>query len=254
MLAQETGIAVVSDFRRKDVAAGGEGAPLAPIYHGALVRDLKTPVAVLNIGGVANVTWIGDRGAAAPRRLVAFDTGPGNALIDDWVRQTTGRPFDRDGRLAAAGRVDEDVLSTLLAEPYFARPPPKSLDRDEFVWRDAVGSLSVADGAATLTAFTARAVVRARAHLPLAPRRWLVSGGGRHNGVLMATLQDALAQQVDPVDRVGWLGDALEAQAFGFLAVRSLYGLPLSFPATTGVPRPLTGGVLHRPRSSDAMD
>ncbi len=240
LLARTTGISVVDDFRSRDLAHGGEGAPLAPLYHGALARELERPVAVLNIGGVANVTWIG-----AGDDILAFDTGPGNALIDDWVRAATGRPMDLGGRLARSGRARGDVVAALLDHPYFRRPPPKSLDRGDFA-ADAVSHLSPADGAATLTAFTAGAVAAARAFLPAAPLRWLVCGGGRRNRALMAALEDALETAVEPVETVGWLGDALEAQAFAFLAVRSLYGLPLSLPATTGVARPMGGGTLHK--------
>ena len=241
LLARATGIPVVDDFRARDVAAGGQGAPFAPLFHAALAADLDKPLAVLNIGGVANLTWIGEDGT-----LVAFDTGPGNALIDDWTRRTTRHAMDEGGRLAAGGRVDALVLATLLRHPYFRVPPPKSLDRGDFQ-RDAVQGLSPADGAATLTGLTAGAVARALDFLPAPPRRWLVCGGGRHNPSLMAALCQALETAVEPVEAVGWRGDVLEAQAFAFLAVRSLYRLPLSLPSTTGVPTPTTGGVLHRP-------
>ena len=240
LLARRTGIRVVDDFRSRDLAAGGEGAPLAPLYHAALVHDLEKPLCVLNIGGVANLSWLGEDG------IVAFDTGPGTVLIDDWVLAATGRPFDREGRLALSGRADRGLMEALLGDPYFDRPAPKSLDRGHF---DAVSltRLSPADGAATLTAFTAAAVARARRALPAAPRRWLVCGGGRRNPALMAALGEALEEPVGAVEAVGWDGDALEAQAFAFLAVRSLRGLPLSLPATTGVARPTTGGTLHMP-------
>ena len=240
LLARLTGIDVVSDFRSADVAAGGEGAPLAPVFHRALSHALAKPLAVLNLGGVGNVTWIGGDGS-----LLAFDTGPGNAQLDDWARSRTGAACDRDGALAAAGSVDRAALATLLRHPYFERLPPKSLDRNAFS-AAALGRLSTADGAATLAAFTAAAVAAARAHLPAEPRRWLVGGGGRRNPALMRALADALAVAVDPVEAVGWNGDALEAQAFAYLAVRSAQGLPLSFPTTTGVKAPLTGGRLHR--------
>jgi anhydro-N-acetylmuramic acid kinase len=240
LLARLTGIDVVCDFRRGDVAAGGEGAPFAPLYHAALAGDLARPVAVLNLGGVGNVTWIG-----ADRPPIAFDTGPGNALIDDWVRRHTGRPYDDGGALGRAGRVDAAVLARLLDNPYFDRKPPKSLDRLDFDLA-AVEGLSVPDGAATLAAFTCQAVARGLAHLPAAPRRWLVTGGGRHNAALMQGLRAALGVPVEPVEAAGWDGDALEAQAFAFLAVRSLGGLPLSLPTTTGVPNPTTGGRLFR--------
>ena len=240
LLARLTGIDVVHDFRSADVAAGGQGAPLAPLYHAALAADLERPLAVLNLGGVGNVTWIGDDGD-----LVAFDTGPGNALVDDWMAEMAGQAMDAGGRAAAAGRVDETILTAMLNNPWFDRPPPKSLDRDDFSILPARG-LSRTDGAATLTAFTVQTVRLARVHLPAPARRWLVTGGGRHNPTLMGGLAASLGAPVEPVEAVGWRGDSLEAEAFGFLAMRSLAGLPLSVPGTTGVPRPVTGGRLVR--------
>ncbi|HYN39862.1 MAG TPA: anhydro-N-acetylmuramic acid kinase, partial [Rhodospirillales bacterium] len=182
-LAATTGIPVVSGFRTADVAAGGQGAPLVPLYHAALARDLPRPLAVLNIGGVANVTWIGDDRFGPP--LLAFDTGPGNALLDDLLRLRTGRPFDDGGALAASGTADGAKVMAWLRRPWFRKPPPKSLDRDDFRFAlDAVAALSPADAAATLAAFTARAVAFALPLLPAPPRRWLVCGGGRHNPLL----------------------------------------------------------------------
>lgn len=236
-LAATTGIDVVFDFRTADVTAGGQGAPLVPLYHQALAGTARRPLALLNIGGVANVTWLGP----GELDVLAFDTGPGNALIDDLVLARTGQAFDAGGRLAAAGQVDEDLLARLLDHPYFAAPPPKSLDRDAWAAL-ALTNLPTADAAATLTAFTVESIVRAVAHLPLAPERWLVCGGGRHNGTLMAMLARRLGVPVSPVDGLGWNGDALEAEAFAYLAVRSRLGLPLSLPGTTGVPRPMLGG------------
>ncbi|QJE73400.1 anhydro-N-acetylmuramic acid kinase [Aerophototrophica crusticola] len=237
LLATLTGIPVVNDFRSADVAAGGQGAPLVPLYHQALATDLDRPLAVLNIGGVANVTWLG----AGELDVAAFDTGPGNALVDDWVLRHTGDPFDDGGRIAAKGTVDEGILAALLAHPYFTAPFPKSLDRD--AWSaDAVAGLSLEDGAATLTAFTAASIAAAAEHLPSRPARWLVTGGGRRNDTLMWMLARRLRAPVSPVDAVGWNGDSLEAEAFAYLAVRSRLGLPLSVPGTTGVPQPMTGG------------
>ena len=245
LLAQRTGVDVVCDFRSADVAAGGEGAPLVPIYHAALAAKLERPLAVLNLGGVANVTWLG----TGADEMLAFDTGPGNALIDDWVRRHTGALFDHDGALARSGQADEQWVARFLAHPFFARRPPKSLDRDEFQ-RFVPEHLSPADGAATLVAMTAAGAEAALRHLPLAPRRWLLGGGGRHNPALTAALAGALGAPVEPVEAVGWDGDALEAQGFGYLAVRSLLGLPLSFPGTTGVKAPVAGGRLfHPPRN-----
>jgi anhydro-N-acetylmuramic acid kinase len=242
LLAQLTGIDTVSDFRSADVAAGGQGAPFVPLYHQALAAALpERPLAVLNLGGVGNITWIG----AGPEELIAFDTGPANAMVDDWALRHLGTPVDEDGRLARSGRVDPAALAALMRHPYFDRPAPKSLDRDAF---DAapVAGLSPADGAATLVAFTAAAVARGRDILPAPPRRWLVTGGGRRNPAVMTALSAALGQQVEPVESVGWDGDVLEAQAFAYLAVRSLAGLPLSLPSTTGVARPTCGGRLDK--------
>lgn len=240
LLAAQTGIPVVADFRSNDVAAGGEGAPFAPLYHAALADDLEKPLAVLNVGGVANVTWIGETG-----EVLAFDTGPGNALIDDWVKAATGLPMDKGGQLAGSGWVNSDVLQQLTDNAYFDRKPPKSLDRNDFSMQ-AVADLSPADGAATLSAFSAAAVAKAAEYFPAPAKRWLVCGGGRHNGTLMKMLEDGLRASVAPVEAVGWDGDFLEAQAFAFLAVRSIHGLPLSLPTTTGVRSPQTGGILYQ--------
>ncbi len=240
LLAARLGIDVVADFRSADVAAGGEGAPLAPLYHRARAGGLPRPIAVLNLGGVGNVTWIG----AGADEILAFDTGPGNAMIDDWVRLHTGRAIDAEGALARTGRVDETHVTRFLADPYFQRRPPKSLDRDDFARFRPTG-LGPADGAATLTAMTAAAVARAAGHFPEPVRQWLVTGGGRHNATLMAMLQQRLGAPVAPVEQAGWDGDALEAQAFAYLAVRSIRGLPLSLPSTTGVRAPMPGGRLH---------
>jgi len=243
LLARETGMPVAYDFRSADVAAGGEGAPLAPVYHAALARGLPRPLAVLNIGGVANVTWIGAGKTGDDEELIAFDTGPGNGPLDDWVTRHTPQAFDRDGTLARSGQVDAAVLARLMAHPYFARPAPKSLDRLDFsraLAASGLNGLTAPDGAATLVAFTTASV--AASAFPAPPRQWLVTGGGRRNPAIMGALRTALAVTVEPVESVGWDGDALEAQCFGFLAARVARGLPLSFPGTTGVPVPMPGG------------
>jgi anhydro-N-acetylmuramic acid kinase len=242
-LARAIGVPVVHDFRAADVAAGGEGAPLVPIWHAGLVEmsDLARPVAVLNIGGVANLTFVGERESD----LLAFDCGPGNALIDDWCLKKTGSPVDEDGRLAAKGRVDERVLAELMAHPFFALPAPKSLDRNAFS-SAAVDRLSREDGAATLTAFTAEAVATGLRLLPAVPKTLIVAGGGAHNPTLMAMIASRTNVPVTSASAVGWSTDFLEAQAFAHLAVRSLEGLPLSFPGTTGVKKPTCGGVTAR--------
>jgi len=240
-LARATGIACVSDFRSADVAAGGQGAPLLPVYHRALVRSLGTrePVVVLNLGGVANVTFVGGDGT-----LVAFDTGPANGLVDDWAAQHTGARFDAKGALAAGGQVHPDVLDAMMDHPFFDAPGPKSLDRADFTIQPARG-LSAADGAATLTAFTAHTVAAGLALLPERPSRLIVAGGGRRNPTMLRMIAEATGLAPEPADALGWNGDATEAEGFAYMAVRTLRGLPISFPGTTGVTGAMAGGVSH---------
>jgi anhydro-N-acetylmuramic acid kinase len=239
-LKAATRIPVAFDFRSADVAAGGQGAPLAPGYHRARSEGLGRPLGVLNLGGVGNLTWFAADGQATGKTWGSFDTGPGNALIDDWVRAHTGRGFDEDGQVAASGVAHENVLQTLADNPWFDAPPPKSLDRN--AWDiGALRGLSPGDGAATLTAFTAETVRLALGHVP-SIGRLLVTGGGRLNPVLMAELTQRCGVPCDAVEAVGWNGDALEAEAFAWLAVRVLDGKVLSWPETTGVPVAMTGG------------
>ncbi len=240
-LASALGVKVVNDLRIADVEAGGQGAPLVPVYHAALAHDLPKPLAVVNIGGVANVTWIGETGD-----LLAFDTGPGNGPIDDWCMRRAGARFDTDGALAASGKVDRGRLERFSEHRFFARKPPKSLDRGDFNDEWAEG-LSVADGAATLTQGTARAIALAARWFPAPVKQWVISGGGARNPTLLKAIAGETRGKVVTAAELGWDGDALEAQAFAFLAVRSLRGLPLTFPGTTGVGRPLTGGRLNQP-------
>jgi anhydro-N-acetylmuramic acid kinase len=231
------GTKVAYDFRSADVAAGGQGAPLAPSFHAALLRNLDVPgdIAILNLGGVGNITWWdGDT-------LIAFDTGPGNAPLNDFVRSRGLGEMDRDGALAGAGSVPETRLARLLEHPYLTAPYPKSLDRFDFTTAMADG-LSAEDGAALLTAFTAATVGKALNLLPHRPRHIIVVGGGRRNSTMMEMLADRSNVRVLLAEDLGWSGDAIEAQCFGFLAVRALRGLPISFPTTTGVPYPMTGG------------
>lgn len=240
LLAKETGVDVIADFRSADVKAGGQGAPFLPLYHRALAHDLVQkrggPVAILNLGGVGNVTYIGENDV-----LLAFDTGPGSALINDWVKMHAGLEYDPNGKLAATGTVRDDLLKSYLSAPFFDLPVPKSLDRN--AWNlSLLDSLSLEDGAATLTAFTVQSVARALDHLPTPPVSWFVTGGGRHNLTIMAGLQRALGVPVGRVDDMGWDGDAMEAEGFAYLAMRSALGLPLSLPGTTNVPKPMTGG------------
>jgi anhydro-N-acetylmuramic acid kinase len=239
LMAELTRCPVVFDMRAADVGAGGQGAPLVPVYHRALAAKLPArPVAIVNIGGVANVTWIGRDGA-----LIAFDTGPGNALIDDWVLKKTGLTYDDGGRMAASGKVHDDVVRFCLGHSFFSAPPPKSLDRNAFVW-DVIEWMSVEDGAATLTALTARAIAKAREHFPEQPELWVIGGGGRKNRTLMSEIAGSVENAVVPAEAAGLNGDSIEAEAWAYLAVRSLKGLPITFPGTTGVAEPMTGGVL----------
>jgi anhydro-N-acetylmuramic acid kinase len=299
LMARTLGIPVVADFRSNDVAHGGQGAPLVPLYHAALAEKQALPLLVVNIGGVANVTWIGEastshalhrpsplagearwggvdeeyerspllqpppaRGGGSLEALpsldfeiLAFDCGPGNALLDDWVHQHIGTRYDENGELAAKGKVHEDIVAALMAKKFFARAVPKSLDRNEFAQAlDAVAHLSPADGAATLTAFTAQAIAAALDHVPHRPELMIICGGGRHNPTLMRMVSDRVnlppnggGTSVLPVEALGWNGDMLEAQAFAYLAARSVQGLPLSLPSTTGVREAVSGGALFMP-------
>jgi anhydro-N-acetylmuramic acid kinase len=242
-VARALGAPVAYDFRSDDLAAGGQGAPLAPAYHAALVRysTLSTPTAVLNLGGVANVTLVGSDGV-----LEAFDTGPANGMLDLLVQARGAGRFDADGALAGAGQVNQSVLETYLADPYFQRPGPKSLDRFDFPL-DPVAALSLEDAAATLTAFAAQSVALGLRALSEMPLRLVVTGGGRHNPVLMQVIREPLPFPTLTAEDVHWRGDSLEAEAFAFLAARCLLGLPISFPRTTGVPTPMTGGRIVQP-------
>ncbi len=242
LLAQALGVDVVWDFRSADVAAGGQGAPLAPAYHSALLTraGLGSDTAVLNLGGVANLTWAGGGDA-----LAAFDCGPANGPINEWMEACGLGVMDKGGRLAASGQVREDKLKDWLAHPFFAAPWPKSLDRYDFS-ATLVAGLSPADGAATLTALAGAAVGRGLDLLPVRPTRVIVSGGGRKNPALMREIESRAGAELVDCDTLGWRGDAIEAEAFAFLAVRALEGLPLSFPGATGAPAPLPGGRIAR--------
>jgi anhydro-N-acetylmuramic acid kinase len=250
LLAQEARIDVVSNFRAADVAAGGEGAPIAPLYHCALARhiDRAGAIGVINLGGVANVTFI--PASRQESELIAFDCGPGNGLIDEWMELKTGEPMDKDGAIAREGKVHADILRMMLLNPFMRRKPPKSLDRYDFKL-DPVLQLSANDGAATLTAFTAACVRASEDFLPELPEVWIVCGGGRRNPALMEALTKALSSPVLSAEAAGWRGDDLEAECVAYLAVRSLKKLPLTYPKTTRAPRPLLGGVRHRaPRAN----
>jgi len=241
-MANSLGRVVINNFRQNDLDHGGQGAPLAPAYHRALVRSCKTPepLAILNIGGVSNVTLIDGE------LLYACDCGPGNALIDDWVSAQCAVPYDEGGKIAAAGRVNDSALQRLLSSPYFQHSGPKSLDRNAFS-ATPIDGLSPEDGAATLAAFTAAAIAIEAPRLPSAPREWVVVGGGRLNRYLLEELRRRLAAPLRVAENLGWIGAAVEAQAFAYLAVRSRLNLPLSWPSTTGVSEPVTGGVRWNP-------
>lgn len=242
-VAEGLGAPVAFDFRSADVAAGGQGAPLAPVYHAALVRKagMEGPVAVLNLGGVGNITLI-----RADGELEAFDTGPANGMVDLLVQSRMKKRMDEGGRLAAAGTVDQAVLGAYLAHPYFAASGPKSLDRFDFSL-DPVADLSLEDAAATLTAFAAQAVALGVARCSEQPKEIVVCGGGRHNPVLLAAIRERVGLPVSTAEDKGWRGDSIEAEAFAFLAARCRLGLPISFPGTTGVSTPMTGGRIVEP-------
>lgn len=237
-LAAEIDLPVVTDLRVADVAAGGQGAPLVPVFHQALAvaGALPRPALFINIGGVANITFV-----PAASDPIACDTGPGNALLDDLMGERTGATCDRDGATAQRGRVDEAVLKRLLDHPFFDATLPKSLDRNAFS-RAPVAALDTADAAATLTAFTAASIAKILSHLPERPRIAVVCGGGARNPALMSALAARMPCRVVTAGEFGWNADAIEAQAFAYLAVRARRGLPLTYPGTTGAPHPLPGG------------
>lgn len=247
LLARETGLPTVFDMRAADMAHGGQGAPLVPAYHVALAHSLpdavrRYPVVFINIGGISNITFVPEVGDPS-----AFDSGPGNALIDQWVAREGGIPFDQDGRVASEGGVVERVVGAYLEKPFFARPGPKSLDRGDFTLAEAEG-LELADGARTLAAVSAEAILAAAEHMPGRPELWIVCGGGRKNPHILADLcAGAGDAEVLLAEDAGLDGDAMEAEAWAYLAVRSLKGLPLTWPTTTGCRKPVTGGVLARP-------
>jgi len=249
ILATALGYPVAWDFRTKDLAAGGQGAPLAPFYHFALAKWIKAdaPVAFLNLGGVGNITWIDPTGddPTDPAALLAFDTGPANAPMNDLMRERRGLDYDAQGGVAAQGQPDPETIAAFMAQPYFRKPAPKSLDRDAFAGLvQAVAGLPDADALATLAQAVVRSVVAACALCPTMPRRLLVTGGGRHNKTLMSELARCLPCEVCPVEAAGLNGDMIEAQAFAYLAVRTARGLPISSPQTTGVARPMAGGTV----------
>ncbi|MAU41746.1 MAG: anhydro-N-acetylmuramic acid kinase [Kordiimonas sp.] len=249
-LAEETGIPVISALRQDDIAAGGQGAPLVPIYHQAMIQAADpqdAAAAVVNIGGVANVTWVGREGTD---ELIAFDVGPGNALLNDWIKFHTGAEYDRNGEIASRGQVNADLLAQMMKHSYFAQPIPKSLDREtfsNFLREDSVGALSLEDGAATLTAFTVAAIGHAARNFPALPEVWYICGGGAKNPYMMRQLANGLPGTVAPVEAIGGDSTFMEAEAFAYLAVRALRGKPITFPLTTGVPHAITGGTLYQP-------
>ncbi len=250
LVAAATGVAVVYDMRANDMVAGGQGAPLVPAYHAALARSLsadhaaKAPVVFVNIGGISNISYVGDGDP------VAFDTGPGNALIDQWVAREGGVPFDADGRIASEGGIAVDVVERYLAKPFFAKSGPKSLDRGDFTLAEAAG-LELANGARTLAAVSAAAILKSVEHLPAPPKLWIVGGGGRRNPHILSDLREGAGKagaEVILAEDAGLRGDFIEAEAWAYLAVRSLKGLPLTYPTTTGCRQPISGGVLARPQ------
>ncbi|OLP59793.1 anhydro-N-acetylmuramic acid kinase [Xaviernesmea oryzae] len=249
LLARESGIQTVYDMRAHDMVLGGQGAPLIPAYHAALARALPAglarPVVFVNIGGISNLTFLDDATGA----LLAFDSGPGNTLIDQWVEAHTGVAYDVDGRLAAAGTIDEALVKRYLAHPFFHGNHRRALDRNDFA-PPIKGTLTLEDGARTLARVTAVAILASARHLPGPVGTYVICGGGRHNPVILGDLSllaDQEGARVITAETAGFDGDAMEAEAWGFLAIRSLKGLPLTYPGTTGVSAPAVGGVLARP-------
>jgi anhydro-N-acetylmuramic acid kinase len=233
---------VASDFRAGAMRAGGQGAPVLPIFHQQLAAEMEKPAVILNLGGIASFTFVGFDGM-----LGAFDAGPGTALIDDWIFKHTGHRYDENGATAARGHINEMLLADMMKQAYFALAAPKSVDRSAFS-ATAVAFMDLADGAATLTAFVAQGIAGALRHLPTPPKRIYVTGGGRHNPVLMAMIAQSCGVPLEPIEAHGYNGDALEAQGIAYIAVRRMKLLPITFPGTTGVDSPISGGVLHHPR------
>ncbi len=257
-LAKALGIPVVSQFRINDIQHGGQGAPLVPIYHWALVKnDHLIPAAVLNCGGIANVTLIL---SAAPENLLACDTGPGNVLLDRFVREKTQHQctMDQDGHFALAGKIDASVFVTLMGKSlppgFLNAPPPKSLDSYDCQLPHAMNTLSLEDGCATLAAFSAECMARSVTFCQNKPFRWILAGGGWHHPVMLSEFKNRLEKYYDQPPQIviakqlGWQQDTLEAEAFAYLAKRASLDLPLSFPGTTGVSAPLSGGEIFYPQ------
>ncbi len=246
LLSDMTKRKVVYDFRSNDMKHGGQGAPLMPLYHAAKARGLPRPIVIANIGGVSNITWIGK----GENNILAFDTGPGNALLNDWMEWQTDIPMDKDGKASAKGRIDFDWIKEQMAHPYFKAKPPKALDRQDFTVKGLETKWSRDDGAATLSMFTATCLAAAAEYLPETPAMWVITGGGRHNPVIMKNIKSLIKNsEVVTAEAAAWNGDSLEAEGFAYLAVRSVNKMPLSFPKTTGCTEPVTGGVIVTPRS-----
>lgn len=247
LLSDETNIPVIYDFRSNDMKHGGQGAPFLPVYHKALAHaaNLEFPIAILNLGGVGNITWISNDG------MIAFDTGPANAMIDDWIQSHTGKNFDENGQAASQGQVDQNTLSRFLSLDYFSRTYPKSLDRNDFK-SVSIDGFSLEDGAATLTAMTVASISKGIELCPQKPKTIYVTGGGRHNRFIMTSISNATQIQVESVDTLNWNGDAMEAEGFAYMAVRSFLGHDISYPTTTGCDHPVTGGEHVKPQKRAA--
>ncbi len=238
LLSELTGFSVVSDFRRRDIAAGGQGAPLVPLYHAAITENIEKPIVVVNIGGVANITYI-----TVSDNVIACDVGVGNALLDDLISQRTSDSCDINGKYSASGIVDNVILNEMLNDSFFVSKPPKSLDRNSFVkFLDKVSGLSIQDAAATLVAFTCEGIIKSQDFMNEQPKQWIICGGGRKNPSIMKYLSERINASVVTSDSLNWNGDAIEAEAFAYLAARRYFGLPLSLPTTTGVKSPKCGG------------
>ena len=248
ILATKTGIKTIYNFRQADMDAGGQGAPLIPIYHQALLKSksMNLPIAIVNIGGVSNLTWID--GTAS---LIGFDTGPGNALIDDWVSAHTDQAFDDGGKIAAEGRVNDAIVEQFLTHPYLKKNYPKSLDRNAFADL-SVNDLNLEDGAATLMEITARSISIGIHACPKKPSAIYIAGGGRYNTALLNRLHSITNLPVHDINKTGLNGDSIEAEGFAYMAVRTLLNEPISFPQTTGCRAPTVGGTIVQPEKVKA--
>ena len=241
-LANLLNIKVVSNFRENDIKNGGQGAPLTPIFHYYLTKKMKKKICFINLGGISNITYFNHRSKTSLNNMLAFDAGPCCSLIDDWISKNSNNKFDNFGLLARKGNVKKEIIHNFLKKPYFSKLPPKSLDRS-FFSLSLLKKLNIEDGAATLNYLVANSVLKAFDYFPNNPNLCILSGGGRLNKFLVELISNKLKKsKILLAENYNWNGDSIEAHAFAYLSVRKLLNLPITFPKTTGIKKPLTAG------------